>query len=50
MRWFSYTVVLMGSTQVPFHTVIPFGERGTEVLTAVGKDMHIKFHMSYKSL
>lgn len=42
--------VFMGSAQVPFHTVIPYGERGTEVLTSVGKDTQIKFHMSYKAL
>lgn len=48
--FYSLTLVFMGSAQVPFHTVIPYGERGTEVLTSVGKDTQIKFHMSYKAL
>ncbi|KAF9172351.1 hypothetical protein BGX20_005816 [Mortierella sp. AD010] len=42
--------VHMGSTQVPFHTVVPFGERGTEVIASMESGIEVKFNMSYKAL
>ncbi|KAG0355389.1 Intersectin 1 (SH3 domain protein) [Gamsiella multidivaricata] len=39
-----------GSAQVPFHAVVPYGERGTEVVATLGDDIHVKFFMSYKAL
>ncbi|KAF9086756.1 actin organization and endocytosis protein [Mortierella sp. AD031] len=42
--------VFMGSAQVPFHTVVPYGERGTEVVSTLGNGLQVKFHMSYKTL
>ncbi|KAF9920531.1 actin organization and endocytosis protein [Linnemannia zychae] len=46
----NHEFVFMGSAQIPFHTVVPYGERGTEVITMVGKNIHVKFHMSFKPL
>jgi hypothetical protein len=40
----------MGSAQIPFHTVVPFGERGTEVHAPLNNGMQVKFYMSYKAL
>ncbi|KAF9437146.1 hypothetical protein BGZ76_001808 [Entomortierella beljakovae] len=42
--------VHMGSVQIPFHAVIPYGERGTEVIQTLDSDIQIKFYMSYKAL
>ncbi|KAF9351243.1 actin organization and endocytosis protein [Mortierella sp. AD094] len=42
--------VYMGSTQVPFHTVVPYGERGTEVIASLESGIQVKFYMSYKAL
>ncbi|KAF9367526.1 hypothetical protein CPB97_005645 [Podila verticillata] len=42
--------VFMGSAQVPFHTIVPFGERGTEVFAPISNSMQVKFFMSYKAL
>lgn len=41
---------IMGIVQVPFHTVIPFGERGTEVVVPLASGIEVKFFMSYKTL
>ncbi|KAG0251026.1 Intersectin 1 (SH3 domain protein) [Mortierella polycephala] len=42
--------VIMGVAQVPFHTVVPYGERGTEVHVPLSNGMQVKFYMSYKAL
>ncbi|KAF9205502.1 actin organization and endocytosis protein [Haplosporangium sp. Z 27] len=42
--------VYMGSAEVPFHTVVPYGERGTEVFASLESGIKVKFYMSYKAL
>ncbi|KAF9345882.1 hypothetical protein BGX34_004385 [Mortierella sp. NVP85] len=41
---------IVGSGQVPFLTVVPFGERGTEVVVPLADGIEVKFFMSYKAL
>lgn len=41
---------IVGSGQVPFLTVVPFGERGTEVVVPLADGIEVKFFMSYKTL
>ncbi|ORZ06331.1 hypothetical protein BCR41DRAFT_168920 [Lobosporangium transversale] len=41
---------LMGSTQLQLHTVIPYGERGTEVIASFANNIEVKFFMSYRTL
>lgn len=41
---------IMGSVQVPFHTVVPYGERGTEVIVPLANGIEVKFFMVYKAL
>ncbi|KAF9984357.1 actin organization and endocytosis protein [Modicella reniformis] len=42
--------VFLGDAQVPFHTVVPFGERGIEVAIPLTHGIEVKFFMSYKAL
>ncbi|KAF9965835.1 hypothetical protein BGZ70_003982, partial [Mortierella alpina] len=42
--------VFLGSAQVAFHTVVPFGERGTEVVVPIDQGLQVKLYMSYKAL